>query len=443
MSISSRNIVYCSDVSGTGFWRHIQQILNTNANTSYNINNTYTQIPILQKDYYKGMNSVVVQRWISDYQFEVFTKFLKPICDINSCWLIYGIDDAMHYDEIPLFNRGREPFANESTQAKIKYMLNASDLVVVTTDYLKHYYNRKYEVPLENIVAVPNFLPKWWFGDRFDPERKLDQFRKNKQKPRIGIVGSLSHYNIEETLADKDGKAVYQKQAIDGSTIYLNQDGKQLKKEDCQKIEDDFDGIADTVLSTINDVKWVFFGYCPKQLEEFARKKLIEVYPCTTILEYPSMLEHLQLQAIVANVSKTEFNYCKSHIKYIEASAIGVPLFATNCLPYSRVMPKTQLFDDSEQLKKMVLNLKSMSAGVYNDIIMRQWKDFNSPHKEGDFDIVNYWLEDNMKIWVDMFRLRNKPLSINFDFFAKQYKSNLEYEKNHTLFKNENIMILG
>ena len=58
------------------------------------------------------------------------------------------------------------------------------------------------------------------------------------------------------------------------------------------------------------------------------------------IMNYPSMLENLQLQAIVAPIAKTTFNFCKSFIKTMEAAAIGVPLFATNCLPYSRVMPR-------------------------------------------------------------------------------------------------------
>jgi predicted GNAT superfamily acetyltransferase len=52
-------------------------------------------------------------------------------------------------------------------------MLNISDLVVVTTDYIKNYYNKRYGVPLSNIVAAPNLLPRWWFGDRYDPEKKV------------------------------------------------------------------------------------------------------------------------------------------------------------------------------------------------------------------------------------------------------------------------------
>lgn len=52
-------------------------------------------------------------------------------------------------------------------------MLNAADLVTVTTDYLKEFYHKHYGVPLDNIVALPNMLPKYLFGDRFEPEKKL------------------------------------------------------------------------------------------------------------------------------------------------------------------------------------------------------------------------------------------------------------------------------
>ena len=41
------------------------------------------------------------------------TKFLKPLCDANSAYLVYEIDDAMSDKDIPLFNRGRGAFEGE------------------------------------------------------------------------------------------------------------------------------------------------------------------------------------------------------------------------------------------------------------------------------------------------------------------------------------------
>lgn len=52
-------------------------------------------------------------------------------------------------------------------------MLQAADFVTVTTDYIKQYYHKNYDVPLENIIAIPNLLPKYLFGDRYNKEVKL------------------------------------------------------------------------------------------------------------------------------------------------------------------------------------------------------------------------------------------------------------------------------
>lgn len=79
------------------------------------------------------MTSVTVQRWISDNHEHIFNRFLKPLCDANSAFLVYAIDDAMHYTTIPLYNRGRAAFANDKIQENIKSMLNNADFVVVTT----------------------------------------------------------------------------------------------------------------------------------------------------------------------------------------------------------------------------------------------------------------------------------------------------------------------
>jgi len=122
------------------------------------------------------MTSVTVQRWINDAQRDLFMKFLKPLMDANSGWLIYEIDDNMSSDFIPKFNRGRAAFEPKQIQDNIRMMLNNADFVTVTTDYLKNFYHEHYGVPLENIIAIPNLLPKWWFGDRYDPERKLKQY---------------------------------------------------------------------------------------------------------------------------------------------------------------------------------------------------------------------------------------------------------------------------
>lgn len=317
-------------------------------------------------------------------------------------------------------------------------MLNDADFVTVTTDYIKNFYHEHYGVPMPNIIAVPNLLPKWWFGDRYDPDKKTDQFRKNKSKPRIGIVSSLSHYNVDNVMEDKNGLAVRKKKQPDGSERWFNEKNEEVPESELHKITDDIDDVVECIRSTVNDFKWVFFGYCPPQVKDLADTKKIEVYHGVPILNYASVFDNLQLQAVIAPIKKTEFNFCKSHIKTMECAALGIPLFATDCLPYSRVMDKSQLFNTSDELKEKLMKLKFMSAGTYRGIIEKQWKWLNTPCHEGDFNLNNYWLEDNMNnVWMPIFRMRQKGLKISLKSFMQQYEKRKKDEADKLIFKSE------
>lgn len=83
-----------------------------------------------------------------------------------------------------------------------------------------------------------------------------------------------------------------------------------------------------------------------------------------------------------------------------------------------------------------------MSAGAYRSIIEDQWKWLNSPCHEGDFDIQNFWLEDNLKIFIDMSRLRQKTITISMTSFDEQYHKRQEADSQNTVYKNDNIQIM-
>ena len=94
----------------------------------------------------------------------------------------------------------------------------------------------KYDVPNENIVCVPNLIPKHWIGDKYDVDKKLNQFARNKAKPRIGIVSSLSHYNIDNIREDQNGKAVFETKTSDGTIKYINEDNVEVNFADTKPI---------------------------------------------------------------------------------------------------------------------------------------------------------------------------------------------------------------
>lgn len=295
----------------------------------------------------------------------MFCKWLKPVMDANRGWLVYAIDDNMSDECIPKYNKGRAAFEGDEVQSYIKEMLNTADFVVVTTDYIKRFYHEHYGVPLENIIAAPNLLPKWWFGDRYDPAKKLEQFKLFKAKPRIGIMSSLSHYNVEDVHEDANGLACRRSKRKDGSEVWLNELGAEVPSREAKPITDDMDEVLDCIRSTVDDVQWVFLGYCPPKLKDLAVKRKIEVHSGCPILNYPSVLDNLQLQAAVAPIKDIEFNRCKSHIKCMECAALGVPLFASAGLPYSRIMPANQMFSCGDELKSLLMKLKFGSSGAY------------------------------------------------------------------------------
>lgn len=119
------------------------------------------------------MNSVTIQRWITDWQRDYVEKFLYPVTRKEGVWLIYEIDDAMGNNDIPLYNRGRNAYQGDNIQNNIKFMLDKSDIVVVTTKYIKEYYARTYDIPMRKIVVVPNLLPHWLYGDKYQPNIKI------------------------------------------------------------------------------------------------------------------------------------------------------------------------------------------------------------------------------------------------------------------------------
>lgn len=414
------NTFFPSDLNGTGQWRAIMPIQTCWClGPQTDITNTVLQNIVIEEHYFKDQNMFMVQRLVNSEQKKYFTA----ICEYSKIfgfWTVYNIDDAMHYEDIPKFNRGRKAFCSKETQENIKDMLNMADFVLVTTSYLKNYYHKKYDVPLENIIAIPNLLPRWWIGSFFDADKSVENFRRTQKRPRIGVVSSLSHYNIDDLVETDDGKVVFRKKDEEGKFYFENDDGEKVTDlSTCKRVKDEFDILHDLILKTVDEVQWVFFGYMPPKLEEYIKQGKIEYHSGIPITNYPQKLSNLKLTAIVAPLYDNEFNRCKSNIKYLEACAVGVPLYAQNVSCYSKYMPENQLFSSPDDLYEKLMKLKKTSATVYRDIIERQYRWLNSPTTDGDFPLHNWFLEDNLGIWMKLFSMRKKHQVISLDRYLK------------------------
>ena len=374
-TVKFRNHHYLADTTGTGWWRHMFPI-----NTMYcvqdqiGMQNTYSRLVNPDPRAYVGVNSVWIQRWITPDYRKLVRDFFHPLFKKTGTKLIYEIDDLTDVKYIPLYNSGRPAFDSDEVQNSIKEMLQLSDYVVVTTNKLKQKLSECYDVPTDKIVAIPNLLPHWWIGDRYDPERKVQQFNANKSKPRIGVISSMSHYNYTGVVGS-DGKLV----------------------------EDDLDVILDLVRSTVNDFQWIVLGgKIPLKIQDLVSSGKVQAFPNCPLLEYPTFIHGLHLQAVVAPLQDNEFNHCKSIIKYQECAALGIPLYASKMLPYVEVMPEDQLFSDSNELKSQLMKLKFGSAGAYKKRISAQMNWLNSPASYGDANLSSWWLETNINVWTPM-----------------------------------------
>ena len=87
---------------------------------------------------------------------------------------------------------------------------------------------------MDKLLAVPNLLPQFWFGDRYDIDKKMIQFGQYKAKPRVGLIGSLSHFNYRKN-----------------------------KDDNGELVKDDLDTIVDMIRETVDDFQWVILGTVP------------------------------------------------------------------------------------------------------------------------------------------------------------------------------------
>jgi hypothetical protein len=101
-------------------------------------------------------------------------------------------------------------------------------------------------------------------------------------------------------------------------------------------------------------------------------------------------------------------------------------------------MKRDFLFDTEDELKEKLLKLKFASVGVYRSIIEENWKWFNSPKKDGDFQIKNGWLEDNLGLWIDMFKLRPKAPTCSMNMFWQEKMKNDAERAQNMIFQGEN-----
>jgi processive 1,2-diacylglycerol beta-glucosyltransferase len=243
---------------------------------------------------YSSTDVVIVERmWKPDISLKLAEDLVERVRKDKAC-LIYTIDDNLL--DLKPEEPNRYQFTTEQLMA-VRYFAREADGIIVSTDCLKDRLNRFNN----NIIVVPNALDERLVGDRL--ERPKSGTVNNGRK-MIGYMGTYTH--------DADLMMILQalRQTL----------GKHLDSVELQLIG----GIADpTIMQAFNGLP-------------------IKVLNIGKNGEYPDfmrwMAQSVQWDLAIAPLEDNIFTRCKSDIKFLDYSILGIPGIYSRVTPYEKTV---------------------------------------------------------------------------------------------------------
>jgi glycosyltransferase involved in cell wall biosynthesis len=355
-----RIIHYCADQSGCGFWRMMWPADELLAQNKGVVMTLYQMV--LRPDFYLGIDAVRLQRQCTEIQLD-FVKFLRQTSDEikkntgKGFRIIWEVDDiCFPPSAIPDYNVCKAAFEDKKIGEIIKTMLSYCDEMVVVSETMRKHYEE--HTGFKKISVIPNYAPKYWLDQYYNEDKKMENLRKNRKKPRILYAGSATHFDL------------------------LNKTNQQ----------DDFYHIVNDIIKDITTTKkyqWLFMGGIPAKLRPYLGHG-VEFHNWTPITEYPSFINSLNADIMIAPLADNIFSRSKANIKLIEAGALGIPMIAQNLNCYNSDGWK-YLFDTSDQMFAHISTLLS------ND------KEYRTAMRNGKEYADKFWLKDHVSEWVTLY----------------------------------------
>jgi hypothetical protein len=233
--------------------------------------------------------------------------------------------------------------------------MNTCHEVTTTNRFMKNYFAEK--TGHSNITVIPNYPPRFWFGDFYNEAKIKYNFNSNRRKPRIVWAGSGAHFDVDNKIKQKD----------------------------------DFYHLIEFVKSTTNKYQWVFLGGFPLSLGAEIRSGKIEFHNWVKIMDFPRKLASLNANLFVAPLTDNNFNRGKSNIKFTEGCCLGVPTICQDIVTYEDALLK---FTDATSLKEQIE--KALHS-------QNHYLDLSTKHRkiaEGRF------LEDHLDEYVELYTLK-------------------------------------
>jgi glycosyltransferase involved in cell wall biosynthesis len=319
-----RVIQYYADYSGCGFWRMIwpEHLLN-----AYNHLTVHgSTVMCLDPRYYINTKVVRIQRQATPHQLE-FVKFLKEVSKQVGFRIIYEIDDLVFSEDIPDYNKFKPAFTDPAIRKNIIDIMTLCDEVTVTCPFMKEYYESK--TGHKSVTVIPNFPPKFWIGNHYDPKWISDTFDQYQKKPRILYAGSGAHFDVDNRVGQ----------------------------------DDDFAHVIRAIADTVDKFQWVFLGAFPLPLRPLVESGKIEFHQWSNLYNYGEKIKNLRINMMVAPLKDSNFNKSKSDLKLIEANAFGIPIACQNLCTYGDAPFK---FDTGEEMIKVISDVLSKKGRYMN-----------------------------------------------------------------------------
>ena len=344
-----RSLNYYADYSGCGHWRMIwpEQLLNAYHKCIVH----GSSCMVLDERYYSGVKCVRIQRQATKDQLR-FVKYLKDLGNKNGFRVMYEIDDVCLREDIPDYNKFKFAFDTEETRNTIIEMMQMTDEMTVTCQFMKDYYTEK--TGHKNITVIPNYLPKFWIGNHYNPKHIENNYRRNVHKPRILYAGSGAHFDVSNKVNQND----------------------------------DFYHVLQVIQKTMDDYQWVFLGAAPQLLRNYIKAGKIEFHNWSPLYEYPEQIRKLNVNCMVAPLQDNNFNRAKSNLKFIEACAFGIPIICQDMCTYEDAFFKFNTGDELiDQLKHV---LKGVGSYMSYSERARNFAD-------------GMWLEDHIDTYRELY----------------------------------------
>ena len=348
-----RAINYYADYSGCGFWRLIWPGHLLTAHQKAIVHGS--TVMCFDPRWYTGATAIRVQRQATSNQRK-FYEFLKDLSQKMNFRLIFEIDDIMFHEDIPDYNKFKPAFKNPEIRENAMAMMQMSDEITVTCDFMKQYYMDK--TGNKNVTVIPNYPPKWWIGNFFNEKRISTNYDNHKKKPRILYAGSGAHFDVDNRVNQND----------------------------------DFRHVLDTIVKTKDKYQWVFLGAFPLALRPLVTNGTFEYHPWSMLYHYPEAIHNLNVNMMVAPLQDNTFNRAKSDLKYIEACSFGLPIACQDMVTYEAAPYKFKTGDEMVDVIDDVLSTKSR----YMTICQRARKYAESRWLEN---------EDNINKYVELYTL--------------------------------------